>query len=279
MLLGVLTLSGCSAVKLGYEQSPTLLYWWLDSHIDFSDEQTPQARDALGQLQAWHRTQELPAYAALLARMAVLAEGPVTNTQTCQISQQVQTHLARLAGEAARLAVPVSQTVDASQRQHLVAYWARKNAQWEEEWLQGPPEKRLRRRVDKAVDRYADFYGSLTPAQTEMVRRHVLQSFWTPEWGRQERQRRQDLMLEALTRIEQGSLDAGETETRLRSLWGQVMNPPAPADRERMQAWIEQGCQHVAELHNSTSAEQRQRAMRRLRKYEKDLRELAGRSS
>ena len=278
-LLGVLTLAGCSAVKVGYEQSPSLLYWWLDSHVDFTDAQTPRASEALGQLQAWHRSQELPAYVALLARMANLAEGPVSEAQACQISQQVQQHMGRLAGEAARLAAPVAQTLDARQRRHLSAYWARKNAKWDEEWLQGPPEQRLQRRVDKAVERYADFYGGLTPAQTALVRRHVQQSVWTPEWGQQEAHRRQRLLLEALTPIQQEALNSGEAEARLRGVWDQMRNPPAPADRERLQTWINQGCQNMAELHNSTSAEQRQRAARRLRAYEKDLRELAGRSS
>lgn len=278
MLLGALALTGCSALKVGYEQSPALLYWWLDSHVDFTDAQTPRARQALGQLQAWHRSQELPAYVALLARMASLAEGPVSEAQACQISQQVQTHMGRLAGEAARLAAPVAQTLDARQRQHLSAYWARKNAQWDEEWLQGPPEQRLQRRVDKAVERYADFYGALTPAQTALVRRHVQQSVWTPEWGQQQAHRRQRLLLEALGQIQQEALDTAEAEVRLRSVWGRMLNPPTPADRERLQAWIEQGCQNMAELHNSTSTDQRQRAARRLRAYEKDLRELAGRS-
>lgn len=278
-LLGALALTGCSALKVGYEQSPALLYWWLDSHVDFTDAQTPRTREALGQLQSWHRSQELPAYVALLGRMASLAEGPVSEAQACQISQQVQHHMAQLAGQAARLAAPVAQTLDARQRQHLSAYWARKNAKWDEEWLQGPPEQRLQRRVDKALERYADFYGTLTPAQTTLVRRHVQQSVWTPEWGQQEAHRRQRLLLEALTQIQQEALNSGEAEARLRGVWEQMRNPPAPANRERLQAWIAQGCQHMAELHNSTNAEQRQRAARRLRAYERDLRELAGRSS
>jgi hypothetical protein len=275
LLLGALALGGCSALKLGYEQSPALLYWWLDSHVDFSDAQTPRAREALGQLQAWHRAQELPAYAALFAQWATLAEAPVSEAQTCQATQQVQLHLARLADTSARLAAPIVQTMDERQRQHLVRYWARKNKDWAQEWLQGPAEQRLQRRGDKTIERYADFYGTLSPAQMALVRQQVAQSAWTPEWGQQERLRRQKVVLEALQPLEH--TDA--SEARLRSIWGQVMNPPAPADRERLQGWLDQGCKDLAELHNSTSAEQRQRAVRRLRAYEKDLRELAGRSS
>jgi hypothetical protein len=63
----------------------------------------------------------------------------------------------------------------------------------------------------------------------------------------------------------------------LLGVWERWTRPPADVDRQRWQAWIDQGCRNLAELHNSTSTEQRQRAARRLRAYEKDLRELAGR--
>jgi hypothetical protein len=33
MLLALLVLQGCSAIKLGYQQLPTLSYWWLDNTV------------------------------------------------------------------------------------------------------------------------------------------------------------------------------------------------------------------------------------------------------
>jgi hypothetical protein len=38
-----LILTGCSAVRLGYNKLPEIASWWLDSYIDFSDAQGPQA--------------------------------------------------------------------------------------------------------------------------------------------------------------------------------------------------------------------------------------------
>jgi hypothetical protein len=64
----------------------------------------------------------------------------------------------------------------------------------------------------------------------------------------------------------------------LQQVWEQWLLPPATADRQLYRSFVSQSCRQLAELHNSTSAEQRQRALRRLRAYEKDLRELAGRS-
>ena len=65
-LVTLLVLQGCSAIKLGYQQLPTLSYWWLDNTVSFSGNQTPAAKEAIDQLFQWHRREELPGYAALL---------------------------------------------------------------------------------------------------------------------------------------------------------------------------------------------------------------------
>ncbi len=47
-LLGLAAaLAACSAIKLGYNNIDDVAYWWLDSYVDFSDEQTPRVREDL----------------------------------------------------------------------------------------------------------------------------------------------------------------------------------------------------------------------------------------
>ena len=277
-LLGALTLAGCSAVKFGYEQAPSLVYWWLDGHLDFSDSQSTRVRDALERLQRWHRQRELPLYADLLARAATLAEGPVEADQVCQMQADMQQRLDALLQEAVRQLSPVMAQIETRQIRHMSAHLEQKNAKWEDQWLQGSSSMRLQRRLDRAADRLADFYGSLTTAQTRLLRRQLEQSVWSPEWGRQERLRQQRDLLGALMRIEAEKPSVKATELALLGVWDRWLQPRSAADQERWKDWIVQGCQNLADLHNSTSAEQRQRAARRLRSYEKDLRELAGRS-
>jgi Family of unknown function (DUF6279) len=276
-LLGALALSGCSMVKLGYEQAPSLTYWWLDGQLDFSDAQTPQVRESLESLHRWHRQHELPPYAALLARMATLAEGPADPAPTCQLTHEAQQRLDMLMHEAIHTAAPLAAQLSTRQIRHFSAHMEQKNAKWEEEWLQGSPAARQQRRLDKLVDRFSDFYGPLSPAQVNLLRRQVEQSAWSPEWGRQERLRQQRDLLDVLMRIEQEHLSIRQSDAALLGVWERWMQPSAETDRQRWRHWIEQGCRNLAELHNSTSTEQRQRAARRLRAYEKDLRELAGR--
>ena len=42
-------LTGCSAVRFGYNQAPELVYWWLDGYVDFDDAQSRRVREMLGE--------------------------------------------------------------------------------------------------------------------------------------------------------------------------------------------------------------------------------------
>ena len=277
-LVGALTLGGCSAVKFGYEQLPSLAYWWLDGQLDLSSEQTPKVRETLAQLHRWHRQQELQPYADLLARAASLTEGPVSTEQACQLTQDLQQRLNLFMRQALQDAAPIALTLGARQIRHLGQHFTQKNAQWDAQWLQGSEAARLQRRLDKLLERYSDFYGELSPTQTRLVRQQLEHAVWSASWGRQERLRQQHDVLETLTRITQTRPTLPAAQDALLGVWARWMHPTQETDRQRWQLWQEQGCRHLAELHNSTSTEQRQRAARRLRAYEKDLRELAGRS-
>jgi hypothetical protein len=61
----------------------------------------------------------------------------------------------------------------------------------------------------------------------------------------------------------------------LRGYLERFEHSPDKAYRAYQEALIEEGCRHFAVLHNSTSLAQREAATRRLRAYQRDLRELA----
>lgn len=273
-VLSVVLLQGCSAIKLGYNQMPTLGYWWLDSQLALEQDQQPQVREALAQLQRWHREQELPVYASVLGKLQSLAGQEVQARQVCDIWSEAHQALDRLMEQAVRQAAPIALQLQPRQIRHLVRQWEEANENWEKEWLSGSASERFKRRLDRVSSRYSDFYGALNEAQLELLRQHMQTSAWTPEWGRRERLRRQNLLLVTLQRMQPGSSTA-QAETALRGVWQQWLAPASAPDRRVYEELSAQACRHLAELHNSTSPEQRQRAVRRLRAYERDLRELA----
>ena len=277
-VLCLLLLQGCSAIKLGYNQAPHLGHWWLDSQLSLEGAQSESVRDALHQLQRWHREKELPIYADLLQKLQAMSVKDVDAEQVCDVWTQVDDGLNRAMAQTIRLAAPIATQLQPAQLRHLARHWEDKNEDWEKEWLSGPPQERIKRRLEKTVSRYSDFYGSLSEQQTDLLRTQLQKSVWSADWGRQERLRRQQILLTALQRAQTGGASVPQTEALLNAVWQQWLTPPAAADRLRYKAFVTQSCQNLAELHNSTSPEQRQRAARRLRAYEKDLRELVGRS-
>lgn len=275
LLAVLLWLQGCSAVKLGYQQLPNLSYWWLDSAVSFSDAQSAQAKEALSQLHRWHKREELPAYAELLQRLSAQSAEPIQAAQVCAVWSDIDKAMDRMLRQTVRVAAPVAMALGPEQLNHLNQYWVGKNKDWDKEWLKGSASERLERRLGKAVERYSDFYGSLTPGQTAMLKAQMQQSTWTAEWGQRERLRRQQDLLSTLQKASQSNASAlPQVEADLWGVWQRWLEPPDAASKAVMQKMVQQSCENLAQLHNSASSEQRQRAARRLRAYEQDLRDL-----
>ena len=274
LLIALLLLQGCSAIKLGYQQLPTLSYWWLDSYLSFSDNQTVRVKESLDGLQRWHRQQELPLYTHLLTRTAQTSQGNIQAQDVCNLWTEGQARADRLVQEALRQTAPVIASLSPRQRSHLARHFELKNDDWEKQWLRGSGEDRLKRRLNTAADRYSDFYGDLTSGQTALLQNQMSQSEWTPEWGLQQRKRQQQDLLATLQKIQQQSLSAAQLEAELFGVWQRWFMPTQGSEAGMAQRLRTQACQNLADFHNTTSAEQRQRAARRLRSYERDLQDL-----
>jgi hypothetical protein len=171
-------------------------------------------------------------------------------------------------------AAPVVTQLGPRQLSHLARHFETKNEAWDKEWLQGSAAERLERRTEKTLERYQSFYGDLTAAQTALIKTQVSQSPWQPEWGRQERLRREQELLSALRKLAQSDMPQEQAEAELWRVWQRWFMPPNETDRMVMQKMSQQACENLTQLHNTTSPEQRQRLVRKMRGYERDLREL-----
>jgi hypothetical protein len=273
-----LILTGCSAVRLGYNKLPEIASWWLDSYIDFSDAQGPQAKAALHKLQAWHRKEELPAIAELLLQAQILAPQNITPEQACMVWEGAQVRIESFIQESSRLAAPVVSQLSAKQFNHLEKEWASRNEDWKKKWLQGTPDTRLKKRVDMAAERFNSFYGDLNTEQRQLLKEQFLKSAWTPEWGYQQRLKRQQDQLTALkamsSEINKPAMPLPQVEKALQSLILQSVRPKDASDLSKQLQFEQQACQNLAQLHNTMSPAQRLKAQRKLKDYETDVREL-----
>ena len=271
-------LTGCSAVRLGYNNLPDIASWWLDSYIDFSDTQGPQAKAALQKLQTWHRKEELPAIADLLVQAQTLAPQNITPEQACKIWEGAQVRVESFIQESSRLAAPVVSQLSAKQFKHLEKEWASRNEDWKKQWVQGTPDSRIKKRVDLAAERFNSFYGDLNLEQRQVLKQQFLQSTWTPEASYQLRLKRQQEQLIAMqamsSEITKPAMPLPQVEKALQSLILQSVRPKDAGELSKQLQLEQQACQNLAQLHNTMSPAQRLKAQRKLKDYETDVREL-----
>jgi hypothetical protein len=269
-------LQGCSAIKLGYNKLDDLAYWWLDGYADFSPTQSDKLRTSLGQLMRWHREQELPAYAMQLQQLQAMATDNITPTQICTIWESIQKRLDLVAIKALPGLAEVAVDLSPKQLAHIERQWAKKNANWQEEWLQGPPAQREQKRLDAFVDRFESFYGNLTAAQSKLVQQQLQQSAWTPEWGWQDRLQKQQQWMAAMRSFQTRTYSPEQAQEVLRQLYVNATSTSSGPGFEMRQRLQQQACTNLAQLHNITTLAQRQKAAQRLKAYANDLKDLAG---
>jgi hypothetical protein len=271
-------LTGCSAVRLGYNNLPDIASWWLDSYIDFTDTQGPQAKVALQKLQTWHRKEELPAIAELLVQAQTLAPQNITPEQACKIWEAAQVRIESFVQESSRLAAPLVSQLSAKQLKHLEKEWATRNEDWKKQWVQGSPDSRIKKRVDLAAERFNSFYGDLNLEQRQVLKQQFLQSTWSPEASYQRRLKRQQEQLIALqamsSEITKPAMPLPQVEKALQSLILQSVRPKDAGDLSKQLQLEQQACQNLAQLHNTMTPAQRLKAQRKLKDYETDVREL-----
>ncbi|MDP2416159.1 MAG: DUF6279 family lipoprotein [Hydrogenophaga sp.] len=273
MLLTALTLSACSTTRLAYNQAPNLLYWWLDGYMDFTSEQSPQARQDIDTFLAWHRSNELTTYARQLQEWQAMATQDMSATQACAQFEAVRAAVQRASERGLEPLTRLGQQLNPAQVAHLQRHHDKRNDSFEKEYLRGSPEERLNRRVDQAVSRSETLYGRLSPAQRELVRKGLQQSPWDPQTALRERLRRQSELLQTLQTLQNSSNVNALNASR--SHLTRVLQTPTAGYNANSQALVQHGCAQFAALHNTTTAEQRANAVRVLKGYEDDMRALA----
>ncbi|MGJ7575226.1 DUF6279 family lipoprotein [Variovorax sp. RB2P76] len=274
VLLLAAALGACSAIKLAYNNLPTVSYWWLDGYLDFDSEQTPKVRDELAQLLAWHRQNELPRLAALLQDAQALAPGEVTPGQVCAMAERIRERLLAVTERAEPAGTELALSLTGAQLQQLERKYAKNNADYRKDWLDRTPAQMHEKRYDQFLDRAEDFYGRLTPEQRDLLKAQVAQSVFDPPLADAERRKRQQEALAMLRGFVAGKPSPDEARAALHGYIQRIAEPPPGPWRDQQQALLEEGCRNTAALHNVATASQRAQAVRRLQAYQDDLRQL-----
>jgi hypothetical protein len=249
-----------------------LLWWWVDAYVDFNSEQSPAVRQGLDKLYDWHRGTQLPELAGLLAAAQGQVAEPTTPGQACRWQAQVREALEPTLQRALQLAADTLPSLGEANVRHIEQRYAKGNVEMKRDFLQADAQDRLDEAVKRTMERVERIYGRVGDAQKRVVREGVAASPFDPDLWLAERQRRQRDVLQTLRRLSADKADADQRLAALRVLVQRVERSPDPEYRAYQQRLGDYNCAFAAQIHNSTTPAQRQRARETLRGWEDDLR-------
>lgn len=268
-------LSGCSAIRLGYDQGPTLAWWWIDGYADFNSEQASRVKDALYRWFAWHRSTQLVEYAGWLAALEGKVGESITPAQVCRWSDEARALVRPAIDRGLAEAAPLIPALTEAQFRHIEARNAKANDEFRRDFLQPKFEDRFEAAMKRTLDRAETVYGRLGEAQRKVIAAAVAESPFDPEGWLVDRQRRQRDTVQTLRKLAAERADSAKALSELKALAERTEHSPVPAYRAYQQRLTEHNCGLIARLHNSATPVQRQAARERLKGWESDLRLLA----
>ena len=288
-IIAVLALTGvlvaCSAVRAVYSQAPELAYWYLDGYVDFNGAQSLQVKAGLHKVQAWHRQTQLPAYIEILQTLQQRLPSNVSAAESCEIYADVRGRLMAVSGQMEPTAAAIASTISASQLQQMETRFAKSNAEYHEDFLEGTAQEKRSKRLKKSVRRAEMLYGDLQEEQLAAIAQSIDRSRFNPVLAFGEWQRRQQDVLQTVRSVS-GSLPASaspadpeKTRQAIRALIERSAESPDLGYRSYLKALTEQTCRNFAEFHNKTTPTQRRKAVETLKSYEQNFRALNGTAS
>jgi len=258
LLLAIL-LQGCSPTRMAYNNADVLIRWQANSYFDLQGEQSEEFDRKLAAFQAWHRARALPQYAALAEEAAARLLRGYSRLDLDWGYDAVLAQVRETLGAAATEVAGLLDRLSPEQIGHFEQRLAEDNRQFAKEHLRGSMEERQQRREKRNAEQLEEWFGTLSEAQLERVRRYSVRAPLYDELRDRDRKRRQAELL--------GILRTKEAKTRL-SRWAQEWDQGrAPAYEAAVRATRAEYIEMLLDLNLSLSTEQREHGARRLRRY------------
>lgn len=276
-LLLACLLTSCSALRLGYANGESVMYWWLDSYADIDHDQKAWVKNNIKTLFTWHRKTQLKDYAQLLVRAQQRLQQKLTPADVMAdymvLRQRAMLVVEHALPELADLALALKP----AQISHIEQKFASNNDKYRKDYLWGDLENRQVFRFKKVMKQAEYWFGDFSAEQEAQIRAASNARPINNEWWLAERERRQQAIIQLLRRIqaEKPARDTAITLLReqLPALFD-IMN--YNEHKEFFDASREGMFQMIATIVNIATPAQREHAWRRMQKLIEDCNTMAG---
>jgi uncharacterized protein DUF6279 len=263
LLLGI---SGCSAVRLAYNNADVYLRWQLTKYLDVEGVQSEELDRHIAAFLAWHRANALPQYIKLIHDTSARFARGVSQDDLVWGYDSIQAQALQAVRAGAGEIADLLDRLSPEQIAHIERRFAEDNRKYAREFVGGSIEERRRRRVKRNVERLEEWFGALSEAQVERVRRYADRAPF-PE-GMRDRERKR-LQAEFLSIVRAREAKARFADWAVHWDRGREPEHAAAVRAQRMEYFA-----MLLELNRTLAPGQRQAAETRLRELATDFERL-----
>jgi hypothetical protein len=279
VLLAIL-LTGCSALRLGYANGDTFVYWWLDGYVDFTDEQKPWVKAHIDRLFDWHRKTQLRDYAQLFGQVQQrLQRGAAQPAEIRGDFDAVRKRAATVLEKSLPELTDLALSIEPGQIARLEHKFASNNEKYRREYLQGNVDDRQRLRFKKVMKQAEYWFGNFSDEQEARIRKASDARPLDNDIWMEERLRRQQVMVQMLRKIHAEKPAREVVSKMIRDFIDHSFENFTYAEHKAFFDGSSEGmAQMIATIINVATPEQKAHAVKRLQKLIEDCHELAAKA-
>lgn len=198
-------LASCSALRAGYGNGESIVYWWLDGYVDFQNDQKPWVKNHIHTLFVWHRNTQLKDYAQLFAQaqqqLQHSRQYPVTQVDVLAYYAMFKQRAFLVIEHALPQLTDLALALQPRQIAHLEKKFASNNESYRKDYLSGDLEYRQRFRFKKIMKQAEYWFGDFNARQEAQIRAASNARPLNNELWMAERLRRQQELIRILKKI------------------------------------------------------------------------------
>jgi len=168
VVVATLTLGGCSAVNIVYNNAPTFAAGEIDDAFDLNDAQSVQVDAALERFFDWHRQQELAHYQQMLNDAALAIADGISAAEYLAMYDEVRSAFRRSLLRMIDDLHGLTATLTPAQIDHYDQYFRNRSEKYQD-YLEMSSQQRQIFAEEWIIDKLEEWFGELSELQYEKI--------------------------------------------------------------------------------------------------------------
>ena len=273
-IIGVVTLAGCSSLRLGYDNLSTLARWEVDRYVDLDDPQEANVDRRLRDVHQWHREAQLPRYVRFVEEVRSTAKGEITPALVAGWRRDAMAGWAPLVDQLAPGVAELGRTLRPEQLDRFERELAVANRDFERKHFGGRTPAAVREaRIERWQERAEQFLGALNGPQLEVLKQRAQREGTAAsdsDWWVL-RRARQQIWVGLLRGLASDKPPIAEATERTRAALMALAWPAEPESKARSEASSRTSDEFVAAILQRMSVAQQRHLDEKLRDYADEL--------